>query len=74
MDQREFEATLTEGQEVRLRYRGSSVPAVVEKVNRKSITVRVHDSIGNINKDGRVVVNRVISGRWSAGNCVRPKN
>jgi len=72
MEQEAFEATLKPDMEVRLRWRGGSVPATVEKVNKSSIAVRVKEPVGKLKTGDRAIVSRVTAGRWSAANCVRP--
>ena len=72
MNQKDFEATLKDGQEVRLRWHETSVLATVERVNKSSIAVRIKEPIAGYDAGSRVVVARVLSGRRSAGKCVRP--
>jgi hypothetical protein len=72
MDQKTFEASLIAGQIVRLRWRGQSCHAQVERVNRASIAVITKEKILDELVGSRILVNRVTSGRWSASNCVRP--
>lgn len=72
MDQKHFEASLKAGQEIRLRYRGVFGRAIVDRVNRSSFTVLTEEVIGALPAGTCIRVNRVVSGRWSASNCVRP--
>ena len=72
MDQKTFEASLRAGQTVRLRWRGQSCEATVERVNRVSIAVITKENILDKPVGARILVNRVTSGRSSASNCVRP--
>jgi len=72
MDQKIFEASLKAGQTVRLRWRGQSCQATVERVNRASVAVIIEGKILDNPAGTRIIVGRVVSGRWSASNCVRP--
>jgi hypothetical protein len=72
LSQREFEASLVAGQEVRLRWKDASGRAVVERVNRASFSVKAQETIGGLLAGERIVVGRVSSGRWCANKCVRP--
>ena len=72
MNQREFEASLEKGQEVRLRWRGNSCRAIVVRVNKASITVTTREALDGIPVGTRFKVNRVSSNRWSSSNSVRP--
>jgi hypothetical protein len=72
MDQKTFEASLIAGQAVRLRWRGQSCRAMVERVNRASVAVITKEKILDKTAGTRILVDRVVSGRWSASNCVRP--
>jgi hypothetical protein len=74
MFQQDFESSLQAGQEIRIRYRGYSGMAKVEKVLKSSIAVRVVEGFGNWPSGSRIKVNRVSSGRWSASNSVCPKD
>ena len=72
MDQKSFEASLKAGQTIRLRWRGQSCHATVERVNRASIAVIIKEKLLDEPAGTRILVDRVVSGRWSASNCVRP--
>jgi len=72
MDQKTFEASLKAGQTVRLRWRGQSCRATVERVNRASVAVIIEENMLDNLAGTRILVDRVVSGRWSASNCVRP--
>ena len=72
MNQRDFEASLKKGQEVRLRWRGNSCRAIIERVNKASIAVTTREAVDDIPAGTRLVVNRVSSKRWSSSHCVRP--
>ena len=72
MNQKDFEASLQKGQEVRLRWRGSSCCATVERINKVSIAVITKEAMGDTLAGTRLVVNRANSNRRSASNCVRP--
>jgi len=72
MDQKTFEASLRAGQTVRLRWRGQTCEATVERVNRASIAVITKEKVLDELAGARILVNRVTSGRSSASNCVRP--
>jgi hypothetical protein len=72
MDQKSFEASLEPGQNVCLRWRGQSCLATVLRVNRASVTVITKEEILNNPTGMRILVNRVVSGRWSISNSVRP--
>jgi hypothetical protein len=72
LTQKDFEASLVEGQEVRLRWKDDSGRAVVEQINRASISVRVQEGIGSFPVGEQILVKRVSSGRWCASKCVRP--
>jgi hypothetical protein len=72
MDQKTFEASLKAGQTIRLRWRGQSCHGTVERVNRASIAVIIKEKLLDNSAGTRILVDRVVSGRWSASNCVRP--
>jgi len=72
MNQKDFEASLQKGQEVRLRWRGKFVLATVFRVNKSSISVVTKEKLDDIPAGTRVLVDRATSGRRSASNCVRP--
>jgi hypothetical protein len=72
MNQKDFEASLQKGQEVRLRWRSKFVLATVFCVNKSSISVVTKEEADEIPAGTRVVVDRAISGRRSVNNCVRP--
>jgi len=72
MNQKDFEASLQKGQEVRLRWRGKFVLATVFRVNKSSISVVTREVLEDIPVGARIVVDRAVSGRRSANNCVRP--
>jgi hypothetical protein len=72
MDQKTFEASLRAGQAIRLRWRGQTCEATVERVNRASIAVITKEKVLDELAGARILVNRVVSGRWSTSNCVRP--
>ena len=72
MNQKDFEGSLQKGQKVRLRWRGKFVLATVFRVNRSSIAVVTDEKLNDIPAGTRVSVDRAVSGRWSANNCVRP--
>jgi hypothetical protein len=72
MTQKEFEASLQSGQEVKLRWRGVSCRAVIDKVNKASFAVRTSEAMNHLPAGTRLTVVRVVSGRWSASKCVRP--
>jgi hypothetical protein len=74
MFQQDFEASLSAEQQVLLRYRGHAVIAKVEKVLKSSISVITLEDFGDWPIGSRIKVNRVRSGRWSASNCVCPKD
>jgi len=73
LSQREFEASLKTGDRVCLRWRKGSGPAVIADVNPKSFSVKLSSGIGGYPAGSLVRVNRVVSTRWSASNCVRPE-
>jgi hypothetical protein len=72
MNQKDFEASLQKGQEVRLRWRGKFALATVFRVNKSSISVVTKEKLDDIPAGTRVLVDRATSGRRSASNCVRP--
>jgi hypothetical protein len=72
MNQKDFESSLQKGQEVRLRWRGKFALATVFRVNKSSISVVTREVLEDIPVGARVVVDRAVSGRRSANNCVRP--
>lgn len=72
MNQSQFEASLQTGAKVRLRWRGYAGTATVIRINRSSITVKTDEPIGALPRGKSVLVNKTVSGRWSAANCVRP--
>jgi hypothetical protein len=72
MNQAEFEETLKKGDKVRVRWHKGTGPAVIERVNHISFTVRLLDQISGEPAGSTIRVSRVSSGRWSAANCVRP--
>ena len=72
MDQKTFEASLKAGQTVRLLWQGQSCEATVERVNRASVAVITKEKMLNKPAGTRILVDRVVSGRRSASNCVRP--
>jgi len=72
MDQKTFEASLKAGQTVRLRWRGQFCRVTVERVNRASVAVITKEIMLDKPAGTRILVDRVVSGRWAASNCVRP--
>ena len=72
VDQKQFETSLKSGEKVRLRWRGCAGMATIVRVNRSSIAVMTDEPIGPLPRGERVLVNKTVSGRWSASKCVRP--
>jgi len=73
LTQREFEASLEPGDRVSLHWRQKVTPAIVARVNTKSVSVMLASSVGKYKCGSLVRVNRANSGRWSPGSCVRPE-
>jgi hypothetical protein len=73
MNQEEFEKSLRKGDAVRVRWRKASGRGVIEKVNHASFTVCLTATVSGYPAGSTIRVARVCGGRWSASNCVRPK-